>query len=127
MKSKILVFLVITTTILKGQSVDPETFPILNTGGGELNIKLDPIEGMTVSPFASGGSNPFTGTNIFVVKNTGGGEIFKITNTNRINQSLPAYNDDADAGTNGLLSGDTYQTSPTNTLGLPVGVIMIKQ
>jgi hypothetical protein len=53
MKNRILVFLVFITTFLKGQSVDPETFPTLNSGiglkylytntGGEGKILVDSI------------------------------------------------------------------------------------
>jgi hypothetical protein len=53
MKNRILVFLVFITTILKGQSVDPETFPAVTSGvglkylytntGGEGKILVDSI------------------------------------------------------------------------------------
>lgn len=53
MKNKIFIFLVFLTNIIKGQSVDPETFPILNSGlgtkylytntGGEGKILVEDI------------------------------------------------------------------------------------
>src|SRR5690606_34652284 len=39
----------------------------------------------------------------------------------------PAYADDAAAGAAGLDTGDMWQTSSTNSLSLPAGVLMIKQ
>ena len=41
--------------------------------------------------------------------------------------SLPSYDNDAAAGTAGLTSGRLWKTSSTNTLGLPAGVVMVKQ
>ncbi len=40
---------------------------------------------------------------------------------------IPAYDNDAAAGTGGLTAGAFWQTSATNTLSLPVGVLMVKQ
>ena len=40
--------------------------------------------------------------------------------------TLLSFNNDADAGTGGLTSGDLWKTSATNTLGLPAGVVLVK-
>lgn len=40
---------------------------------------------------------------------------------------IPAYADDAAAGTAGLTTGAFYQTSAVNNLSLPAGVLMVKQ
>lgn len=46
----------------------------------------------------------------------------------KINASnIPAYINDAAAGTAGLTTGTIWQTSSSNTLSLPAGVLMIKQ
>lgn len=58
--------------------------------------------------------------NEFVYKRSGGVLL--------LNQTLPSYADDSDAGTNGLVSGDTYQTNGTGASPLNVaGIVMIKQ
>ena len=43
-----------------------------------------------------------------------------------INMTLPSFADDADAGANGLSTGDIYQTDGTGSLAI-IGVVMIKQ
>lgn len=40
---------------------------------------------------------------------------------------ISEYDNDAAAGASGLVSGMAYKTSSTNTLGLPSGVLMVKQ
>jgi len=40
---------------------------------------------------------------------------------------IQAFRDDAEAKVGGLVAGDIYQTSDTNTLGLPAGVLMVVQ
>ena len=40
--------------------------------------------------------------------------------------NIPAFDDDAAAGTGGLTSGDLWKTSATNTIGLPTGVVLVK-
>ena len=40
---------------------------------------------------------------------------------------IPSFDDDVAAGIGGLTTGAFYQTSSTNTFGLPAGVLMIKQ
>jgi len=45
-----------------------------------------------------------------------------------INEQIPSYADDADAGANGLIQGDVYQTNGTGSAPLNVpGIRMIKQ
>ena len=73
-------------------------------------------------------ANGYNGDYIHIFdNNTFGSLIFAIFNDERIFMFLSSYNDDAHAGANGLISGTLYQTSATNTLGLPQGVVMIKQ
>ena len=62
----------------------------------------------------------YTG-NLFEV-NELGVNILKIKNGGTINIILPSYNDDADAIANGLVAGDVYQLSSSNTYGLPAGI-----
>ena len=93
----------------------------------QIYFSLDDITGYTIQPFGTGLANPYAGTSVLLVKNTSGNDIFKIAPNGKINVNIDAYDDDADAGTNGLVSGDIYETSATNTLGLPAGVLMKKQ
>jgi hypothetical protein len=45
-----------------------------------------------------------------------------------INEQIPSYADDADAGANGLIQGDVYQTNGTGSAPLNIpGIRMIKQ
>lgn len=89
--------------------------------------------GMTLN---SDGFNLFTGqnpsapnwTNANLFKITHGGlDLFQVKTNGNINLRLNAYDDDTDAGANGLVQGDLYETSATNTLGLPAGIVMRKQ
>ena len=93
----------------------------------QLYMELDDFTGFTITPNAGGLVDPYLGTSIFLVKNTSGNNVFSISPSGEIKVLLNAYDDDVDAGANGLTQGDLYETSATNTLGLPVGVIMRKQ
>jgi len=76
MKNRILVFLVFITTILKGQSVDPETFPTVigeignknlytNTGGeGKVSIKtiMDSVTSLSIPLNGTRVGEPVSGT-----------------------------------------------------------------
>lgn len=75
---------------------------------------------MTIQP------NNYDGQWLFDVRNNLGDGMFRVEQ-DRVFIKANQYNDDADAGANGLSAGYIYQTSPTNTLGLPAGVLMIKQ
>ena len=68
----------------------------------------------------------WTNANLFKIAH-GGLDLFQVKTNGNINLRLNAYDDDTDAGANGLVQGDLYETSATNTLGLPAGVIMRKQ
>ena len=99
-----------------------------NTGGGYIFMGIGETDGFVISPFGSGGSNPYTGTNIFTVKLPNTTTVFTIKANGIINEVLPAYADDADAGANGLVAGDRYQTSGAGASPLNVaGIVMIKQ
>lgn len=99
-----------------------------NTGGGDINMSIGETVGFGINPFGSGGSNPYTGTNIFTVNLPNTTTVFTIKANGRINEVLPAYADDADAGANGLVAGDRYQTSGAGSAPLNVqGIVMIKQ
>ena len=54
-------------------------------------------------------------------------KVFGISANGNIYIPLQSYDDDAAAGVGGLQTNEMYQTSATNTLGLPAGVVMIKQ
>ena len=88
---------------------------------------LDDFTGFTITPNGGGLVDPYLGTSIFLVKNTSGNNVFSISPTGEIKVLLNAYDDDTDAGANGLVQGDLYETSATNTLGLPRGIVMRKQ
>ena len=99
-----------------------------NTGGGYISMGIGETDGFAIAPFGSGGSNPYTGTNIFTVKLPNTTTVFTIKANGIINEVLPAYADDADAGANGLVAGDRYQTSGAGASPLNVaGIVMIKQ
>lgn len=54
--------------------------------------------------------------------------MINILNTNAFLQTIPAYDDDADAATAGLVAGDVYQTTGGGASPLDVaGIVMIKQ
>ncbi len=99
-----------------------------NTGGGYISMGIGDTDGFVISPFGDGGLNPYTGTNIFTVKLPNTTTVFTIKANGIINEVLPAYADDADAGANGLVAGDRYQTSGAGASPLNVaGIVMIKQ
>ena len=93
----------------------------------QLYMGLDDFTGFTITPNGGGLVDPYLGTSIFLVKNTSGNNVFSISPTGEIKVLLNAYDDDTDAGANGLVQGDLYETSATNTLGLPRGIVMRKQ
>lgn len=63
-----------------------------------------------------------------VIKSSGNVGIGTATPTTKLQVvGIPAYNNDAAAGAAGLTSGAFWQTSSTNTIGLPRGVLMVKQ
>ena len=99
-----------------------------NTGGGYISMGISETDGFAIAPFGSGGANPYTGTNIFTVNLPNTTTVFTIKANGIINEVLPAYADDADAGANGLVAGDRYQTSGAGASPLNVaGIVMIKQ
>ena len=99
-----------------------------NTGGGYISMGIGETNGFAIAPFGSGGANPYTGTNIFTVNLPNTTTVFTIKTNGIINEVLPAYADDADAGANGLVAGDRYQTSGAGSAPLNVqGIVMIKQ
>lgn len=51
----------------------------------------------------------------------------KLQVNGNIKAVTPAYDNDAAAGVGGLATGEQWQTSATNTLSLPTGVLMVKQ
>ena len=86
-----------------------------NTGGGYINMSIEETNGFVISPFGSGGSNPYTGTTSFVVKNTANNDVFKIAPDGTISAELPTYIDEADAILNGVTTNTIYKT-PTGEL-----------
>ena len=86
-----------------------------NTGGGYISMGIGDTDGFVISPFGSGGSNPYTGTTSFVVKNTAGNDVFKIAPDGTISAELPTYIDEADAILNGVTTNTIYKT-PTGEL-----------
>jgi hypothetical protein len=92
---------------------------------GEIAIYLDKDFGVHIRPF---GVNTYLGDNIFTIVNTANADIFKVKINGIINEQIPSYADDADAGANGLIQGDVYQTNGTGSAPLNVaGIRMIKQ
>jgi hypothetical protein len=95
-------------------------------GNDGINILFDDTNFGSKTAMRFVPENTYTG-DLMEVRGAGIGSFFRLKNNGKMQYNAPAYNDDADAGTNGLVTGDTYQTSATNTLGLPQGVLMIKQ
>ena len=113
---------------LAGSSINTYWQRKSNTGGGDINMSIGETNGFAIAPFGSGGANPYTGTNIFTVNLPNTTTVFTIKTNGIINEVLPAYADDADAGANGLVAGDRYQTSGAGASPLNVaGIVMIKQ
>ena len=86
------------------------------------------LNGFEISPYDVGVTSPFAGNFVFSVNNVSGNNAFRIKPSGIINEVLPPYADDADAGANGLVAGDRYQTSGAGASPLNVaGIVMIKQ
>lgn len=83
----------------------------LLTNDGSSNVSWNPA-----SPASTPGE---------VLTNDGSGNLFWLDALNGPH-TLPAYADDATAGSNGLMTGDLYQTDGTGALTTP-GIVMIKQ
>jgi len=93
-----------------------------------LYMGLSELNGFEISPYDAGVTNPFAGSFVFSVNNVSGNNAFRIRPSGVINESLPSYQDDSDAGANGLLTGDRYQTNGSGASPLNVaGIVMIKQ
>ena len=93
-----------------------------------IKARFKPNSGFLIEPRDIELGLTFLGNDIFTVLNTTGGSIFKVKTNNIINEVLPSYADDADAGANGLVLGDRYQTSGAGSAPLNVaGIVMIKQ
>jgi len=98
------------------------------TVDGEIAIDLHKDFGVHIRPFSQVGVNTFSGDNIFTIVNTSNADIFKVKINGIINEQVPSYADDADAGANGLIQGDVYQTSGAGSAPLNIaGIRMIKQ
>lgn len=92
------------------------------TGGTKGNTTV-----FTLEPSVISGS---TDKNIILYVDNGLDPIkkFSILETRYNLTNVPAYNDDSDAGTNGLTEGDIYQTTGAGVSPLNVpGILMIKQ
>ena len=88
--------------------------------GDRISIRLNELDGFKLSKVGWLNKNLLNIDNVFIVKNQGGNTI--------ITQKLPQYQDDADAGANGLTTGDLYQTNGAGSAPLNVaGIVMIKQ
>ena len=93
-----------------------------------IKAKFSTNEGFIIEPRDVNLSLTYAGSEIFNVLNPSGGKIFTIKANGIINEVLPSYADDADAGANGLVLGDRYQTSGAGSAPLNVaGIVMIKQ
>lgn len=91
-----------------------------------IGISLD-LNGFVLSPNQNSGATNWTSTNLFKIKSLSGDLVTYKTN-GIINEVLPSYADDADAGANGLNTGDVYQTNGLGASPLNVpGIRMIKQ
>jgi len=91
-----------------------------------LGITLN-SDGFVLKPNQNAGATNWTAPNLFKIESLTGDLVTYKTN-GIINQVLPSYSDDADAGANGLTAGDTYQTNGAGASPLNVaGIVMIKQ
>ena len=85
-----------------------------------LDFFADDARGFYIEYLAGLDRDIFTLRNILKYKKRAGNEVLELT--------LPQYSDDADAGANGLSSGEVYQTSGAGASPLNVaGIVMIKQ
>lgn len=90
-----------------------------------VGITLD-VNGFVVKPNMNASATNWLAPNVFKIQSLSG-DIMTFKTNGLINIDIDAYDDDTDAGLGGLVSGDIYETSATNTLGLPAGVLMKKQ
>jgi len=91
-----------------------------------LGITLN-SDGFILKPNQNAGATNWTAPNLFKIESLTGDLVTYKTN-GLINELLPPYADDADAGANGLVAGDRYQTSGAGSAPLNVqGIVMIKQ
>ena len=103
----------------------------------EIGVGVNPSTSFpTLAGFAAQGTtneNSFatinaSGVEKVRVDNNGNMGIGTITPTSKLQVvGIPAYDNEAAAATAGLTSGAIWQTSSTNTLGLPAGMLMVKQ
>nr|MBP9136756.1 hypothetical protein [Chitinophagales bacterium] len=85
-----------------------------------VDFFADDARGFYIEYLAGLDRDIFTLRNILKYKKRAGNEVLELT--------LPQYQDDADAGANGLSSGEVYQTSGAGASPLNVaGIVMIKQ
>jgi hypothetical protein len=99
-----------------------------SVSGQSLYMSLNDNNGFVITPYDIGLTSPFAGSTIFMVNNISGNSVFSIAPNGIINEQVPSYADDADAGTNGLIQGDVYQTNGTGSAPLNIaGIRMIKQ
>ena len=85
-----------------------------------LDFFSDDARGFYIEYLAGLDRDIFTLRNILKYKKRAGSEVLELT--------LPQFSDDADAGANGLSSGEVYQTSGAGASPLNVaGIVMIKQ
>jgi hypothetical protein len=95
---------------------------------GNIVASLTKDNGLAIQPFSQVGVDTYLGDNIFTIVNTSNADIFKVKINGIINEQVPSYADDADAGANGLIQGDVYQTSGAGSAPLNIaGIRMIKQ
>ena len=92
----------------------------------DLKITLTPSDGFQLRS-TSGTGTPYSGVNLFRFFANDNVAHLTLKSDGKVNVVIQAFNDDADAGANGLVTGDVYELSSTNTLGLPAGILMKKQ
>ena len=91
-----------------------------NANASYLDFFADDARGFYIEYLSGLDRDIFTLRNILKYKKRAGNEVLELT--------LPKYSDDADAGANGLSSGEVYQTSGAGASPLNVaGIVMIKQ
>lgn len=75
---------------------------------------------IVLSAITYAGTNGYSGDYIDMYDNSNI-KVFGISANGNIYIPLQSYDDDAAAGVGGLQTNEMYQTSATNTLGLPAG------
>ena len=91
-----------------------------NANASYVDFFADDARGFYIEHLSGLDRDIFTLRNILKYKKRAGNEVLELT--------LPQYSDDADAGANGLSSGEVYQTSGAGASPLNVaGIVMIKQ